>query len=869
MRRNRRTGVWRIVLAASACAGPLLAGSAAQPAAAPPPALPVEAPALRLNPTGRTLALIVDLREGSRHLGEVSLRIAPDDAISAQRDQLATASAPLLRADSLERLRGLPAAGGFIGLAALRDAGFDYSFDAGAMQLRFVPAPEQRPRGAIRIGPGLAREPASASVSPARISGYLNLRAAADHIADSPAGPGGLRPPRADFEGALRWRSVVLESEATYDGARAYAPGPDGADSIAGLGFTRRGTRLLYDRPDDALRLQAGDIDPPVTGIQRGSDMLGVSLEHSLRKLRPGENIRPTGKRSFRLARPSTVKIEMNGVAVRQLRLDPGEYDLDDLPLRAGANDIRLLITDDVGEQRTLDFTSYFDASLLAEGVHEWGLAAGVLSYFDGVALAYDFSRPIASGFYRRGLTPELTAAVHLQADSAAVMTGASLHWANALGLWAVEGALSLHDGTAAGAFAEIDWEMLRPRDSQDRLSLSAQLRTADFVRPGDHGAGEPRWLNLLATYSTPLALGIHASLSGRYGFASQRARHDEGPDDLYGIGLGLSTSLRPSLGLSAALSYSSDSLDSLSPSFDDGGGELRASLRLSWRPDIHSRISVGYDTADSAASVSASRAWRSGVDEWRTSIETVYDDGARDLAVDAHVQYAGNRAVAGISHTASLDLRALETDGRPVTDQRTVFHVGAAIAFADGRVAFGPPIAGSSGFAIVAPHHSLGERRVVLGDRDRPRAYSDGFGPALVGSLPSYQRTRLAYDVDALPVGYDLGAREFDLEAPYKAGYALEVGSEYSISAFGTLLDTQGAPVALVSGTATPATGDGPSVMVFTNGAGRFGAQGLAPGRWRIEMASEPARSFILDIPADASGLYRAGALMPAEEEG
>jgi len=56
---------------------------------------------------------------------------------------------------------------------------------------------------------------------------------------------------------------------------------------------------------------------------------------------------------------------------VRQLRLDPGTYELEDLPLQAGANDVRLIITDDLGEQRTLSFTSYFDAVLLADGARE------------------------------------------------------------------------------------------------------------------------------------------------------------------------------------------------------------------------------------------------------------------------------------------------------------------------------------------------------------------------------------------------------------------------------------------------------------------------------------------------------------------
>ncbi|WP_457818989.1 hypothetical protein, partial [Staphylococcus aureus] len=78
-----------------------------------------------------------------------------------------------------------------------------------------------------------------------------------------------------------------------------------------------------------------------------------------------------------------------------------------------------------------------------------------------------------------------------------------------------------------------------------------------------------------------------------------------------------------------------------------------------------------------------------------------------------------------------------------------------------------------------------------------------------------------------------------------------LEVGSAYSVSVYGVLEQASGEPLALTTGFAAPA-GDGKErVPVFTNAAGKFGAEGLAPGRWIIEMAGEgqPLR-FAVDIP-------------------
>jgi len=97
------------------------------------------------------------------------------------------------------------------------------------------------------------------------------------------------------------------------------------------------------------------------------------------------------------------------------------------------------------------------------------------------------------------------------------------------------------------------------------------------------------------------------------------------------------------------------------------------------------------------------------------------------------------------------------------------------------------------------------------------------------------------------------------------KAGYALEVGSSHSVSAFGTLMGTDGQPVALLTGTAHPDGAKGHEIAIFTNAAGRFGAEGLAPGRWIIELADDnvPIR-YAIDIPAGTTGLFKAGTLSP-----
>lgn len=82
-----------------------------------------------------------------------------------------------------------------------------------------------------------------------------------------------------------------------------------------------------------------------------------------------------------------------------------------------------------------------------------------------------------------------------------------------------------------------------------------------------------------------------------------------------------------------------------------------------------------------------------------------------------------------------------------------------------------------------------------------------------------------------------------------------------------GTLQTAGGEPITLLAGEAREADKpNGRKVELFTNRAGRFGAQGLAPGRWIIEMPTEggPTR-YVVDIPEGVKGLHNAGILKPS----
>ena len=190
---------------------------------------------------------------------------------------------------------------------------------------------------------------------------------------------------------------------------------------------------------------------------------------------------------------------------------------------------------------------------------------------------------------------------------------------------------------------------------------------------------------------------------------------------------------------------------------------------------------------------------------------------------------------------------------------------MASSLVYAGGGWGAGRPV--TNGFALVTPHKSLDGSPVVVGDANATVAESDLLGPAVVPNLTAYRQTRLPYDAPGAPTGYDLGSANYDIDAPYKAGYALQVGSAYTVTAMGTLLDAAGEPIPLLEGTAREANNPkGRKVELFTNRAARFGAQGLAPGRWVIEMPTEPEPTrYVVDIPDGVKGLHNTGVLKPS----
>ncbi|WP_254291529.1 fimbrial biogenesis outer membrane usher protein [Sphingomonas tagetis] len=776
---------------------------------------------MRLNPTGRPIALTVPVKDGTTYLGDIQLTIMPDDRIEVPAQRLIDLLANVVNPDTLKALQAASTSSASLSPADFASSGIDLRYNPQTLELNLVISAERRGTRSVSVSP-LDRDRVGNFVQPAEYSAYLNIRGALDYL--HAGGDVGFASPIFSLDGATRIGRIVAEGEAIWQ------PGAIGVD------FQRLGSRLVFDDESNVMRWTAGDLQTTSRGFQSAPDIAGISIFRSYSVLQPQQIIRPRGDRSFRLDRPSTVDVEVNGQIVRRLQLAPGNYDLRDFPFTQGANDIRLSVLDDAGRTELLRFNLFLDQSQLAKGLSEFGLYAGVLNPIGPHGPRYSDDWAV-TGFYRRGFTDQLTAGVNFQADERTKMGGAEFVIATPIGAFAGNFSISDIRNYGSGHAARLTFQrLIQRRDGQaDSLTLFAETRSRRFGPVGVIDPDNQFSAEIGGGYSHAFNERVYAGFDGRYsiGRGAQPDVHS------YRVTTGWRISDLASLTVDGRWER------------DSGGSRFGALASLVVRLGRYSSVRGDYDTRDNRMRASFQTLHGQGVGSYNITADVERSD--RGSGFNFNGNYYANRAELGISHFGTF----LDTFGTR-TSQRTSMRVGTSLAIADGAFSVGRPIYDS--FAIVKPHRTLAGADVVV--EPTPFGFTANSGALKAGTHPSissYAERTITVDAPNAPAGADLGQGSFRLLPPYRSGYKLEVGSDYFVTAIGRLLDVDGEPVSLVTGTATELSKpERTPVTVFTTRDGRFAAAGLAPGRWRIEMLDAKKSTFIITIPADTKGLVR-----------
>ena len=783
----------------------------------------------RINPSGRDVTLTVPAKDGAVYLGDIIITIDANDRIEFSAQRLLDLLANVVDPDVLRTLQG-----SFAGRTSLTPA----DFEASGIRIRYNPqdpglelqiASERRASRTVQVSP-LDRDRIGEFVQPAGFSAYVNIRGNLDYLWEGPND--GFQSPIFFLDGATRIGGVVAESEAIYQ------PGSNGVD------FQRLGSRLVYDDTRNLIRWTAGDLQAIARGFQSAPDIAGLSIFRSYSVLQPQQIVRPRGDRSFRLERPSTVEIQVNGQIVRRVQLAPGVYNLRDFPFTQGANDIRLAVLDDTGRSEILRFNVFLDQSQLAKGLTEFGLYAGVEAPLDpdGPHYTDDFA---VTGFVRHGFSDFLTAGANFQANGDSQMGGVEAVVATHFGTIAANFSISHIDSFGTGRAALVTFQRLiqRRNGRSDSLSLFFESRSRNFGPMGTVIPSNPYDWEVGGGYSHAFSDNLYGGIDGRYSHGRDGSR------DAWNLRGTMGYRLNDRVSFTGDLRWEQDNL----------GRRVAGLISATVRLGRYSNARADYDTRFDRARLSFNTLHGQGVGSYNISADVERSNFGS--GVNFVGNYYANRSELGISHFGTFD-----DDFGNSTNQRTSLRFATSIAFADKRLSMGRPIYDS--FAIVTGHRALRDAPVIVDPSPYGFTATTGaINAATHPSLSSYAERTITFDVPTAPPGFDLGQGSFRVFPPYRSGYLLEVGSSYNVTALGRLVNRDGEAVALLTGSAVElAHPEREPIQIFTNRDGRFGATGLAPGRWRIRMNDAAHSLYVINVPDNGESIVRVGDLSPSE---
>lgn len=755
-----------------------------------------------------------------RYLGDLSGEVALDGWGRVDAVRLVDLLKPVASPQLLQALRDRIGGRERIAFEELNGDGFALAFDTLSLSFEATLGAEGRARQRIDFGQAQAVNP-GAFDPPADFSAMANVSFGQtyDHNGQG-------------FRG-VRGASDILVNWGGFDGVTL--SGGFDYDEDADDRFRRHEIRLTKDLFQSAVRLTAGEFSPSVTGFQGSDRILGVSAGRAYSVIRPFQNIRPSGRREFVLDRRSFVEVEVNGVIVERLQLDPGPYSLSDFPFAQGANTVRLLVDDGIGRREIAVFDLYGGAGLLDRGIVDFGVSAGVLQ--EGGEFEYG-DTPAFSAYYRRGLTDALSAGGYAQWVDQRGLVGGTATWGSSLGLVDV-GLAASHNGATGdqGYAASLDYvnEISLLERDDTRLIVSGQAFSRDFQNAFERLARNPEVWRLAAQVSSRLR-----RYTVTLGAAMVKGRDSQPDEKSFDLSIGRSFGR---FGLTLSLGHRR-------MEFRDD--ETRVGLSLTLGLGRRWSMQTRYDSAEDFREVLIRRASNGALNDVSGGLRVSRDDGRETIGGD--LRYINNRFDAEL---VSNRLASLVNGGQ--TTQESSWRVSTLLAYADRRFGIGRP--GREGFVMARRHDSLRRSALSLTDGSgRPIARAGAFGPAVAPIDRAYGAQRFEITVDPLPAGYDLGSGVISAFPGYGNGYAVTVGSDASRTAVGVLLMADGSPAALISGiivradSADQTTGK----PFFTNRSGRFLGDGLAPGRYRLISDGKQIGTF--EIPQNREGMIDVG---------
>jgi len=217
-----------------------------------------------------------------------------------------------------------------------------------------------------------------------------------------------------DLRSFAKW-GIVSSDWLAFTGASSTIPG------------TSRGVRLdsAYSFADvnSLRRYSMGDFINSSLTWTRPVHMEGMQVRSDF-TMRPDLVTFPLPTLAGSAAVPSTVDVLVNGNLVASNQVDPGPFQIPQLPVISGAGTITMTMTNAQGQQVSVTQPFYGGSTLLAPGLQTFSAQAGLVRRNWGTA-SDEYGKMGGSALYRRGLTNNFTIEASTEGTPGAYLAGA------------------------------------------------------------------------------------------------------------------------------------------------------------------------------------------------------------------------------------------------------------------------------------------------------------------------------------------------------------------------------------------------------------------------------------------------------------
>lgn len=635
--------------------------------------------------------------------------------------------------------------------------------------------------------------------TPASLGGFLNYDVTASHRAGETNTGGALELGGFGSWGTAQTRILALDLNRQ---ARA----------------VRLDTTWTRDQPMQMASLLLGD---GISGTSSWGGAIrfgGVQWATNF-STQPGVTSFPVPGMSGEAALPSTVDLYVDNALRMSREVPSGPFSIQDLPVRAGQGDARLVLTDILGREQIITLPFYATPRLLKQGLQDYSYELGFVRRNFGTD-SNNYGRALAVGTHRLGITDQFTAEIH----------GELLDHQQSLGLG---GVLMLPAaGVLSGSFAASHSDKgvggllalgLQRQGQPFSFGVNTQFASQRFVKLGmQPEALAPRHISRVFVN---LATSGHGSFTANY--TEQAFRDRQGIKILAGS---YSRKIGSLGNLSASVTR---------PLTEDAKTTFNLNFSMPLGNQTNASISTSAQPGREQARLAVSHSMPAGSGVGYHLVAGAGDSDYRQAEVSAQ------------NEVGTYTLGASQISGQ------TAFRgsAGGAVAFLGGSAFLSRRITNSFAVVQVPGYSGVG----VYADNQLV-ARTDANGSALLPRLRPYQKNTVRIEQADLPLDAQIDAVQLDAVPYFRSGLLLKFPVKRSRGALFTVVLDNGDP--LPAGAQAQIIGDNVEQNeVFPTGLrGEVYLTGLAvSNRLRVTWR-EQSCEFVLPFPESTDPLPHLG---------